>query len=323
MALLAGMCFDLASAQYAPQVGNAGTTAIHKDSSVFVNWATGCSLSRGWQNIADTLLGKALVGDETYVPGAAGNGIVSLGDGGEAIVTFAKPVRNGDGFDFAVFENGFIDQTLKPGTAFLELAFVEVSSDGIHFFRFPSFSNNDTVSQLASFDGIDARTIHNLAGKYLANYGTPFDLEDLKGTAGLDLERITHVKIIDVVGALTPAHASRDSRGVIVNDPWPTPFSQSGFDLDGVGVINQNNNTGLKEQLLNASVDVFPNPANTGRIITLSTSENALKHIEVYNSTGQLVILTNTNTFEINKAGLYLIHCFMQDGMVVQKLIIQ
>jgi hypothetical protein len=25
----------------------------------------------------------------------------------------------------------------------------------------------------------------------------------------------------------------------MINDPWPTPFASSGFDLDAVGVINQ------------------------------------------------------------------------------------
>jgi hypothetical protein len=33
--------------------------------------------------------------------------IVSLGDSGIAIATFAHPIYNGSGPDFAVFENGF------------------------------------------------------------------------------------------------------------------------------------------------------------------------------------------------------------------------
>ncbi|MFN6048554.1 MAG: T9SS C-terminal target domain-containing protein, partial [Bacteroidota bacterium] len=52
---------------------------------------------------------------------AASNGVVSLGDGGIATLTFDPPITNGDGFDFAVFENTFLD-------TFLELAFVEVST---------------------------------------------------------------------------------------------------------------------------------------------------------------------------------------------------
>lgn len=314
----------IAYAQYAPQVGSAGTTAISKDSNVFVNWATGCTLNRGWQNIADTSLGKAMVGDETYVPGEAGNGIVSLGDGGSAIVTFAKPIRNGIGADFAVFENGFIDQTLKPGTAFLELAFVEVSSDGVNYVRFPAFSNNDTVMQLASFDGIDASKIHNLAGKYLANYGTPFDLEELKGTSGLDLEKITHVRIIDVIGALNPSYASRDSRGFRINDPWPTPFSQGGFDLDGIGVIHQNNASGVLEQQLQDALILAPNPSSVNEAIQVFSSMDKINRILVYNALGQLVLSSEgSTTIQLSQPGVYQVHCTGNRGIVIKKLLVR
>ena len=34
-------------AQFAPEAGVAGTTAIHCDSSAFVAWATGCTIERG------------------------------------------------------------------------------------------------------------------------------------------------------------------------------------------------------------------------------------------------------------------------------------
>ena len=65
-------------AQFAPQAGNIGTTAMHKDSSIFIAWANSGFINRGWQDVSDTTLGKAQVGDETYIPGPAGNGIVSL-----------------------------------------------------------------------------------------------------------------------------------------------------------------------------------------------------------------------------------------------------
>ena len=58
---------------------------------------------------------------------------VALGQGGTATLTFAQPITNGPGYDFAVFGNGFSDghpEWVKP-------AFVEVSSDGVNFFRFP------------------------------------------------------------------------------------------------------------------------------------------------------------------------------------------
>ena len=34
---------------------------------------------------------------------AGENGVVSLGDGGSAILTFSKPIKNETGWDFAIF----------------------------------------------------------------------------------------------------------------------------------------------------------------------------------------------------------------------------
>ena len=81
---------------------------------------------------------------------------MSLGDGGVAILTFKYPIKNETGNDFAVFENSFND-------TFLELAFVEVSSDGIHYFRFPAVSNTQDTLQMGNDASIDARHLNNLA----------------------------------------------------------------------------------------------------------------------------------------------------------------
>jgi hypothetical protein len=309
-------------AQFAPQVGVIGTTAMHKDSSAFITWAKSGIISRGWQDISDTTLGKAQVGDETYIPGPPGNGIVSLGDGGAAIITFEKPIKNGAGFDFAVFENGFIDQTLKPGTAFLELAFIEVSSDGIKYFRFPATSLNDTTTQLDSYEGIDATKINNFAGKYIANYGTPFDLDELKNTQGLDVMNITHVKIIDVVGSVSNKYATRDSYGNKVNDPWPTPFSQSGFDLDAVGVIHQNNNVGLTDVTANQpQLKVYPNPASTQTNININVDGVNDATIDVYTQLGKLVKTSNINTvLHIDEPGIYYLQVKHNYGIYTKKI---
>src|SRR6218665_1232014 len=193
------------SAQYAPAVGFPGTTAMSKDSSAFVAWATGSRIQRGLQDISNASLGYANVGDSTAVIGMAGaTGVVSLGDGGNAVVRFAHPIINGPSWDFAVFENSFND-------TFLELAFVEVSSDGTHFYRFPASSLTDTSSQTGSFDTTFATKINNLAGKYRALYGTPFDLAELSGIAGLDINNIHYVKIVDVVGSILPQYARYDT----------------------------------------------------------------------------------------------------------------
>jgi hypothetical protein len=245
---------SLASAQFPPGVGQAGTTAIHKDSAIFVGWANKCTVERGFVNISNPSLGFANSGLPEMAIGEPGtSGLVSLGDAGSAVLTFKAAIFNGPGWDFAVFENGF--------DGFLELAFVEVSSDGINFFRFPATSLTETNIQTGTFGLTDPTKINNLAGKYDLFYGTPFDLEELKDEPGLDVNNITHVKIIDVVGSIDVLYGSKDDAGRMINDPFPTPFPQSGFDLDAVGVIHQKP-LSVHKQVHEKSFSVYPQPAN-------------------------------------------------------------
>ncbi|RMG79687.1 MAG: T9SS C-terminal target domain-containing protein, partial [Bacteroidetes bacterium] len=204
-----------AQGPYPPPAGQPGTTAMYKDSSDFIAWAVTCSVSRGWMDIADTALGKVSYGTSSYATGKADNSVVSLGDGGTAVLTFNGYLYNGPGPDFAVFENSFSDD-------FLELAFVEVSSDQINYIRFPAVSLTQDTLQTGTFGTLDATNIHNLAGKYRAGYGTPFDLDDLKDSANINVDSIVSIRIIDVIGSVNPAYASFDSQGHIVNDPYPT-----------------------------------------------------------------------------------------------------
>lgn len=304
-------------AQFAGPVGSGNTTAIHKDSSVFTSWAMGCKIVRGWENIADTSLGKTSVGDSTKAIGKAdGTGVVSLGDGGYAILTFTAPIMDGPGFDFVVFENSF------NGT-FLELAFVEVSSDGVNFFRFPSTCLLQDTMQYDNAANMDCSKINNLAGKYPVNYGTPFDLSELSSIPGLDINHITHIKIIDVVGSINNQYARYDSYGHKINDPYPTPFASGGFDLDAVGVIHQNI-SGIYEQLNSIAVQIFPNPFSEKIFIK---KNNGVLNVNIYNAYGELV-----NNFSINNdfeildlsmlsEGLYFAEFFNQRERKVLKII--
>ena len=125
--LLFIFCTLYTNAQFHAAVGSIGTSAMYKDSSTFISWASNCIVTRGYQDISITSGGYATVGVDSNGTKKAGiNPVVSLGDGGSAILTFTSPITNGAGFDFAVFENSFSD-------VFLELAFVEVSSDGINY----------------------------------------------------------------------------------------------------------------------------------------------------------------------------------------------
>ncbi len=278
-----------AFSQYTPQAGVSGSTAIHKSSPLFVNWATYCSLQRGWLDIAQPGLGLVSAGDSSLAIGAADNFVVSLGDSGVATLTFQHPVMNGPGADFAIFENGFPDPA-DPENAFLELAFVEVSSDGVNFFRFPSSSLTPTDTQIAGAGVyMDARNIDQLAGKYIGNYGTPFDLDVLSGTTGLDLNAITHIRIIDVVGSIDK-HSSRDAANNIINDPYPTPFAVGGFDLDAVGVIHQNASNNVSA-MAPSQFSVFPNPASDYLYIK---SDRVLNY-GLYSVTGTLLLQGTVN----------------------------
>ncbi|MCI5081196.1 MAG: T9SS type A sorting domain-containing protein [Saprospiraceae bacterium] len=257
----------LAFAQYPPAAGLPGSTAMAADSNAFINWATHCVVERGPQQIDQLDLGSAEAGMPEMATQMADGTIVSLGDGGTATLTFQFPIQNGEGPDFAVFENGF-----PTGDAyFLELAFVEVSSDGVHFVRFPAISLTGNEEQVGSFESLQPEKLHHLAGKYTLGYGVPFDLDELADEPNLDVNAVTHVRIIDVVGSIDPAYAKYDAQDNIINDPWPTPFPSSGFDLDAIGVIHQNTAVSATSIIEEFSYEVYPNPVSCGNDLQLNS----------------------------------------------------
>ena len=229
-----------ALAQFDGAVGTEGCKAIAYNDPRIVGWATGCIVERGYQNIADKGIGVAGFGEEREAIGPiladeATNTMncISLGDSGVAILTFQHPIRDGEGYDFAVYENSFSD-------GFLELALAYVSSDSVHWFGFPTTSNTQTATQVDGFGTVDPTMINNIAGKYRISWGTPFDLSEIADNEFLDKNNVKYVKLVDCVGTIDPRYATRDSQGNIINDPYPTPFASSGFDLSGVAVLNWN-----------------------------------------------------------------------------------
>lgn len=265
---------------FAPEPGQIGSTAIAADSNSILFWANAVVVNRGPMDIMNPGLGNAIYGIESDAIGPAdGVSVVSLGDGGEAVLSFAYPISNGPGPDFAIFENGFLDH-------YMELGYVEVSSDGVNFFRFENTSEIPTDTQLSNFDTSNCGYVNNLAGKYRAYYGTPFDLDEMTGFPLLDVNNVTHVRIIDVVGSINPLYGSQDSQGNIINDPYPTPWESSGFDLDGVAVLNSAY-AGLDTQ--NSIVNIFPNPFT----FSLKIETNESGELEIFNSMGQKVSSIN------------------------------
>jgi len=182
--------------------------------------------------------------------------VVSLGDmdadaiaaglsPGSLTVSFTDPIRNFTGADFAVFENGFTSAYSTGGAGvggvMAELAYVEVSSDGVNFARFDSISQ--TPDPVGSYGSIDPTKVYNLAGKHVNahghSWGTPFDLGELEGhalvQAGLlNLDAVTHIRLVDIPGS----GDFLDSAGNPIYDPWVT-WGSGGADIEAIGAIGQ------------------------------------------------------------------------------------
>jgi len=195
-------------------------------------------LQRGWADVAHPEYGTVSWGTEADVLGPAEGdtySVVSLGDGGFVTVGFDDPIVDGPGDDFAVFENAFYDDT--TGELFGELAFVEVSSNGLDFARLPTQTWNTTP--VAAGGVIDPVDYEGFAGVDPSGVGTGFDLAVLSGhpleqLGLLDLQNVVYVRVVDVIG-----DGSRlDTGSSPVYDPYPTPFAIGGFDLDGVGALH-------------------------------------------------------------------------------------
>lgn len=217
-----------AAGPYPPAAGQPGSTAIGIPGIPAANWASGFLDYQPGANVGSPFdaparaLGPA-TGDAVDV--------VSLGDSGRITLSFGGAIFDGPGYDFAVFENSFSD-------TFLELAWVEVSSDGTNFFRFPGFSF--TANPIGSFGELDPTNLDGLAGKYRGGFGTPFDLALLASVPGLDVNSVQYVRIVDIVGdgSVLDNYPAQFGGPHPIYDPYPTTPSGAGFDLDAVGAIH-------------------------------------------------------------------------------------
>jgi hypothetical protein len=307
--------------QFAPAAGEPGSSAVHKDSMVIVNWANSVeSFNPGSTNIVNIAGPIASFGEPEnalhYAEGTSVD-IVSLGDLGSISLGFEYPIMNGVGNDFAVFENSFSD-------TYLEFAHVEVSTDGEYFVRFPSISNISTTVQTGTYAVSDPTLVNNLAGKYRQGYGTPFDLNELIGHEGINLDSINFVRIIDVVGTIDEAYGTLDSEGNLINDPYPSDFESGGFDLDAVAVLNENNPyANTTESELFTNMDVYPNPTNG---LVHFSSVDPIKTVCIYTLTGKKVgEIDASNQIDLNSFGLasgtYILSIFTINDAVVNKKI--
>jgi hypothetical protein len=226
------------------ETGHAIDPAIPTNDPRFVGWATSIDATR----TALAPRGSSVIDQNGDFNSLGDLGATQIAMGfapGFLTVRFDQNISNGNGADFVVFENGGV--FLPAPLLFAELAFVEVSSNGSDFARFPSISLN-TESDLAvdfgrDFASLDTRNVFNLAGKHQNGFGTPFDLDSLLidplvSNGLVDLNQIQFVKLVDIPGN----GAFLDSQGTPVLDAWLTTGS-GGFDFRlgmglGVGVFN-------------------------------------------------------------------------------------
>lgn len=269
-------CLLWGQGTFAPAAGQPGSTAIAADSSVIRAWAQSGKVFRGWLDRGQKSLGRATFGDSSAISGSADGNVVSLGDSGYAEIYCTPPLQNEAGADFAVFENSFSD-------TYLELAFVEVSSNGHDFVRFPAVSLTDSTMQVSTFGSSRAEDIHLLAGKYRGLFGVPFDLDSLPHNANLNPDSITVIRLVDVTGAVGKSYTTRDALGNPVNDPYPTAFAAGGFDLDAVAFLHPQK-VGLAAPGI-ASAKVFPTP--TQGFLQCS---KALYHLKIIDLKGKIVL---------------------------------
>ena len=216
-------------ATYAPAPPDPSTSAVEYNDPRIVAWAEGVASYLPGPGVSDP---KWMMPSQAFGPaGTDTTAVVVLGNGGSITLTFDSPITDGDSWDFAVYENSFASDE------YLELGFVEVSSDGTHFVRFDSAFQSSVVPS-ASSSGTAAE-IGGLAGSYMVGYGTPFDLSALRNSPSVrdgtvDLTSIKYVRIVDIIGDGT----TLDSFGRGIVDPISSGPT-AGFDLDGIAVLNQ------------------------------------------------------------------------------------
>ncbi|MHC4375925.1 MAG: hypothetical protein ACYS26_04935 [Planctomycetota bacterium] len=188
--------------------------------------------------------------------GGLGSGsldVLTLGEGGDIVLGFEGDLVDGPGADFTVFENGFV--LTGSAAVFAEILFVEVSTDGANFARFPS-SYVGSGSDMGSYRGLAGGlpVLANVATNSVSPFdpaisgGEAFDLAELAlhplvqaGT--VDLQAIRFVRLVDALVADT------DSQG--------TPLMAfGGSDVDAVAAIHSDQTDLTTQPVCDLSQDV-------------------------------------------------------------------
>ncbi len=234
-------------------------TPIAANDPAIVRWASAATRAPGPHEASP---------DALHALGPADGNVASLGElaasqsgslpPGEITVSFgSSTLFNGSGNDLVIFENAFQFDG-QPDFWYAELAFVEVSTNGVDFARFPATSLNtegagqadtDIITPFGrAYSGANISNIHGLAGfDGPASFGgtprgTPFDLDDLLNqpqvtNGSVDLNDVNYVRLIDILGN----GSVPDDFGNPIFDAFDAgepPTDVNGFDLDAVGLIH-------------------------------------------------------------------------------------
>jgi len=174
---------------------------------------------------------------------SAPESILSLGNGGFITLKFEKKIYPIEGPEIRIFENAFyifnpeLNQADRE-ISFTELAYVEVSQDGVNFYRFQSktpknyvqefYNNPYNIDQLAgvfpsyaSDDNAFETQVYDQEGKRILGEGPGGDDFDLNQLS-VKLDWIQYIRIVD-------ANLDYNDFG----NQYPSA-SAAGFDLDAV-----------------------------------------------------------------------------------------
>jgi hypothetical protein len=192
------------------------------------------------------------------------SGPVNLGNTGSITLVFDPPASDGPGADLAFFENGFT----TSGGLTAEYGFLEVSSNGFDFVRFDAATLRDPASvpdPTGVMTGWNTTLDWGIMGRYPSGAGDLFDLAWLAGKRAVvegrvDLSRISHVRLVDIIGidearlagpddsqfpradhralisSLLGTYDSSDCFGNVIFDQYPT-VGTGGLDLDAVAWV--------------------------------------------------------------------------------------
>ena len=129
---------------------------------------------------------------------------------------------------------------------------------------------------------------------------------------------MTHIKVIDVVGTISNLYSTIDTAGNKINDPWPTPFASSGFDLDALGLIHVNGINSIEEKKIN--IAIYPNPFTDKITLEIEDEITAIQLVSISGSTLSLGGNKSLNLSYLTN-GVYFLKIYTKTNFYVQKVV--